>query len=106
MSKLPDGRGTDGYRSGVGVPPEQSFPEIIMSRSAALLLLLVAGPAFAQPAALLDSIKQREADSWDMAFKIWGWSEVGYKETRSSALLADWLEKAGFTVKRGVARIP
>src|SRR5439155_21447736 len=68
--------------------------------------VVAAAPAFSQPAALLASIKAREADSWDMAFKIWGWAEVGYKETKSSALLADRLEKAGFTVKRAVAKIP
>ena len=25
---------------------------------------------------------QREAESWDMALKIWNWAEVGYKETK------------------------
>ena len=41
-----------------------------------------------------------------MAYKIWQWAEPGYQEKRSSALLADALEDAGFEVKRGVADIP
>jgi aminobenzoyl-glutamate utilization protein B len=72
----------------------------------ALLLLLLPAMALGQKEALNDSITNREADSWDMALKIWKWAEVGYKEAKSSALLADRLEKAGFTVKRGVAKIP
>src|SRR5437763_3823087 len=72
------------------------------------LLLLILTPLFAraQKDALSDSIMKREAESWDMALKIWNWAEVGYKETKSSALLAERLEKAGFSVKRGVAKIP
>src|SRR5437588_13044276 len=72
------------------------------------LLLLILTPLFAraQKDALSDSIMKREAESWEMALKIWNWAEVGYKETKSSALLADRLEKAGFNVQRGVAKIP
>src|SRR5436305_11012898 len=71
-----------------------------------LLILLTPLLARAQKDALVDSVVKREAESWDMALKIWNWAEVGYKETRSSALLADRLEKAGFTLQRGVAKIP
>ncbi len=71
-----------------------------------LLLLLTPLLVRAQKDALVESVVKREADSWDMALKIWNWAEVGYKETRSSALLADRLEKACFTVQRGVAKIP
>ncbi|MEZ4455960.1 MAG: amidohydrolase [Gemmatimonadales bacterium] len=41
-----------------------------------------------------------------VANKIWGFAEVGYHETRSSALLQDQLRAAGFTVEAGVADIP
>lgn len=37
---------------------------------------------------------------------IWDYAEVGLQEYRSSKLLADELEKAGFTVERGVADMP
>jgi aminobenzoyl-glutamate utilization protein B len=42
----------------------------------------------------------------DIAMKIWGYAEVGYQETKSSALLQEQLKKEGFDVKAGVADIP
>ena len=42
----------------------------------------------------------------DIALKIWDYSEVGYKEEKSSALLKDILTKEGFKVESGVAGIP
>ena len=41
-----------------------------------------------------------------MAQQIWDWAEVGYQETRSSALLRDALAEAGFQVDDGVAGMP
>ena len=38
--------------------------------------------------------------------QIWGFAEVGYQETKSSALLQQQLRAAGFQVKAGVADIP
>ncbi len=40
------------------------------------------------------------------ALQIWEYAEVGYKETRSSALLQQLLKDHGFTVEAGVAGIP
>lgn len=37
---------------------------------------------------------------------LWSYAELGFQETRSSKLLADTLEKNGFTVVRGVSGIP
>ena len=37
---------------------------------------------------------------------IWHFAELGYRESESSAQLANYLEKAGFEVTRGVADIP
>ena len=37
---------------------------------------------------------------------IWSYAELGLHEVRSSALLADTLERAGFTVERGLAGMP
>jgi len=42
----------------------------------------------------------------DVALKIWSFAEVGYQETRSSALLQEQLKAAGFNVTTGVAEIP
>jgi len=72
----------------------------------AALLLLPAAPSAAQapdPIALVDA---READTARVARQIWEWAELGYKEDKSSALLAAELAKAGFKVTRGVAGIP
>lgn len=41
-----------------------------------------------------------------IALQIWNYAEVGYKETKSSALLQQTLQENGFTVEAGVAGIP
>src|SRR5450830_925881 len=62
-----------------------------------------ASPAAAASGAWLDSTSAR----WnEVSEKIWGFSETALKETKSAALLADLLEKEGFTVMRGVAGMP
>ena len=38
--------------------------------------------------------------------EIWRYAETALKETRSSTALADWAEKKGFRVSRGVAGMP
>jgi aminobenzoyl-glutamate utilization protein B len=76
------------------------------STSLAGALLLLTSPIHAQPDDVDTSVKQREVESWELAQKIWQWAEPGYKEHKSSALLANTLEKAGFKVQRGVADIP
>src|SRR5437763_670329 len=68
--------------------------------------LFLAAPLHAQPPDLDASIRKREAESWQLARKIWQWAEPGYKEQKSAALLADALEKAGFKLQRGVAGLP
>ena len=42
----------------------------------------------------------------EMALKIWDYAEVGYQETKSSALLQAQLAKEGFEVEAGVAGMP
>ncbi len=71
-----------------------------------LLVLGLPAATLAQKDALLDSIDGRADVSWQAARKIWEWAEPGYQESRSAALLAEMLEKAGLEVKRGVAGIP
>jgi aminobenzoyl-glutamate utilization protein B len=55
---------------------------------------------------IMESIDARAKLYGDVALKIWSFAEVGYQETRSSALLRDQLEAAGFKVEAGVAEIP
>ena len=38
--------------------------------------------------------------------EIWGYAELGYKESKSAKTLEDALEEAGFSIERGVAGIP
>ena len=76
------------------------------SRAAALLVLFLASPAIAQKDKLPAAVDAKADDAWKMAGQIWEWAEPGYLETKSSKLLADDLEKAGFKVERGVAKIP
>ena len=81
-------------------------------RRALLGLVLLSVPApgkAASPAgaaasdAWLDSTSAR----WnDVSARIWGFSETALQETKSAALLADVLEKEGFSVTRGVAGMP
>jgi aminobenzoyl-glutamate utilization protein B len=70
------------------------------------LVVLSAVPVQADKADLAKAVDTRADDAWHMASKIWGWAEPGYQEKQSATLLADALEKAGFKVDRGVARIP
>ena len=55
---------------------------------------------------VLASIDANAKNYVDMAMKIWSLAEVGYQETRSSALLQEQLKNAGFVVSPGVAEIP
>jgi aminobenzoyl-glutamate utilization protein B len=42
----------------------------------------------------------------EIAGAIWGFAELGLEEVRSSALLAEELQRQGFSVKKGVAGMP
>src|SRR5688572_11079043 len=70
------------------------------------LVFLIPATALAQKDAAIKSVEARGDASWTLAKKIWDWAEPGYLEKQSSAALADALEKAGFKVERGVAKIP
>src|SRR5687767_6238614 len=56
--------------------------------------------------AVLASIDQKAQAYAKVAMQIWSFAEVGYQETKSSALLQEQLKSAGFTVSAGVAEIP
>ena len=84
--------------------------KIISCALAAFLYLSM--PAWsAELAAELQSklIKNIDADAARMseiALKIWAAPELGYQETKTSALLQDELKRAGFKVDSGVAGMP
>lgn len=64
------------------------------------------GSVRAEKPDVVKSVVSREAETWKIARQIWEFAEPGYQEVRSSKLLADRLEEAGFRVERGVAEIP
>jgi aminobenzoyl-glutamate utilization protein B len=55
---------------------------------------------------LREFLAGRAARDAEIAKTIWNWAEVGYQETKSSALLQQELTNAGFNVEAGVAGIP
>lgn len=68
--------------------------------------LLAAGPALADGNVALDRIDADRAANETVAKAIWGFAELGYQETQSSALLQKRLKDAGFDVRAGVAGAP
>ena len=54
----------------------------------------------------LEWISKNESRIIKISDKIWELAELGLMEYKSSALLADELEKAGFKVERGIAGMP
>jgi len=74
-------------------------------------LSLASAPVMAQQAsqdhaAILTGVEEQTQQITRMSRSIWDYAEVGYRETRSSALLQQELRKAGFTIEAGVAGIP
>ena len=86
-----------------------------LSPAAVLVALsaLIAAPAAAQlprpatgTAALLSTLDGSAAHYAQVAKQIWDFAEVGYMETKSSALLQGELKAAGFTITTGIAGEP
>ena len=75
---------------------------------ACLALSLLAAPALAAESGdgLRQFLAKRQARDQEVARSIWEFAEVGYQETKSSALLQQELTKAGFKIEAGVAGIP
>lgn len=84
---------------------------------ASLLLTAAVGAPKATPAPavgfkdadkikLIAAMDSRAGHFGDLSRKIWEYSEVGYKETKSAAAHVAELKAAGFEVQEGVAEIP
>ncbi len=56
--------------------------------------------------AILASVENHEADLIKISDEIWKLAETAFDENQSSELLADYAEKQGFKVERGVAGMP
>jgi aminobenzoyl-glutamate utilization protein B len=57
-------------------------------------------------AAAVKSVDTHRPALVDLSDQIWRFAETALKETRSSAVLADYAEAQGFRVTRGVAELP
>ncbi len=55
---------------------------------------------------IIASVEKHEAELIKISDAIWAAAETAFEETESSKILADYAEKNGFTVARGVAGIP
>src|SRR5437868_10767802 len=95
------------YAISRGVPLMRRNPAV------ALFLLVVSAAALSaqQPSssdhsALTSGIDAKREKYAGVAKEIWGFAEVGFQETKSSALLQQQLKAAGFQVTAGVAGIP
>ena len=80
---------------------------------AAFACALLSSTAFAQAraprdntASILSSLDARAPHYAGIAKQIWGFAELGFLETKSSALLQSELQSSGFRVTSGVAGIP
>jgi len=51
-------------------------------------------------------IDENEKKILEISDKAWGFAEVGLQEYNTSKLFADWIERQGFKVERGVADMP
>lgn len=71
-----------------------------------VLLSTVTCVASGQETPHLDWLDANYQQTAQTARSLWEFAEVGYQETRSSALLQEQLSAAGFTVESGVAGIP
>ena len=87
---------------------------MLRSFPAGAALVAVAVTVAAAPGARAQDARQVVTSSIDtraehygtLAQQIWDFAEVGYQETRSSALLQQELRDAGFRIEAGVAAIP
>jgi len=55
---------------------------------------------------IIKVVESSQEKFWKISDAIWSYAELGLEEYKSSKLLADTLEDAGFTVDRGVAGMP
>lgn len=84
-----------------------------MIRTVAAVLVAVALPfasASAQTSpnkeAAVASIERHRAELVDLSDQVWRFAETALRETKSSKVLADYAERQGFRVERGVAGMP
>lgn len=76
-----------------------------------LMVFLLSLPMQAQKVsktknAILNSVERHRSDLIAISDSIWALAETAFQESNSARILADYAEKNGFTVERGIAGIP
>jgi aminobenzoyl-glutamate utilization protein B len=56
--------------------------------------------------AVLSSVEKHQQELINLSDSVWKFAETALKETQSAKILADYAEKNGFTLRRGVAEMP
>jgi aminobenzoyl-glutamate utilization protein B len=72
----------------------------------AIIPQLVFGGLLKKKEEAVAAIEKHKAEITGLSDEVWGFAETALLETRSSQVLADYLEKQGFKVERGVAHLP
>ena len=72
----------------------------------AMLSQLAAGASLKKKEEALAAVERHEADIIALSDQVWGFAETALHEVRSAQVLADYAEKQGFAVQRGVAGLP
>ena len=72
----------------------------------AALIVSTTGATAQDTDEILDFIDGRYESTADMARTLWEYAEVGYQETKSSALIQAALSADGFAIESGIAGIP
>jgi aminobenzoyl-glutamate utilization protein B len=82
----------------------------LLLRIAAVLLVALVfsaeGADLKKKEEVVGSVDKHKAELTNLSDQIWAFAETALRETRSSALLADYAEKQGFRVERAVAGMP
>ena len=85
---------------------KKPFPLVLLTAGLLLAFCPALPPLEDLKTEALQDLQARYPEYRALGQRIWGFAEVGYKETKSSALLQETLRKNGFVVQAGVADMP
>ncbi|HUP25012.1 MAG TPA: amidohydrolase [Thermoanaerobaculia bacterium] len=89
---------------------DRTTPRAAISTVLLPATLLFALPVAAEPSrtkeAAVAAVSEHGEELVDLAQHVWRFAETALQEERSAALLADYAEKQGFRVERGIAGMP
>jgi len=78
----------------------------LMLAVVAMLSHLVSGASLKKKEEAVASIERHKVEIIALSDQVWGFAETALLEVRSAQVLADYAEKKGFAVERGVAGLP